>query len=224
MLILELNPETKEIVDYPLLHTGLYRKFPNTSFPSPLTAKDLPENHFEVVTPNGRSIDMLRDRSEKPVYNNELRKWTIENISPTERNKPKVPLAELKIQKLAELAKNADNLVNRHAGVDVIPQAELQTWVLQSAEAMQWKKDPTSSTPILEAIAKIRGVNLNELREKAYQKAYAYQQLVTYVVGMRQAIEDQIVAVNTEESLAAININIQLPTPKKEVQEDNKSD
>ena len=77
---------------------------------------------------------------------------------------------------------------------------------------MQWKKNPEVKTPILEGIARIRGADLDELREKAYQKAYAYQQLVTYVVGKRQALEDKIVSVNTEEELDMIQLVILLPT------------
>lgn len=57
----------------------------------------------------------------------------------------------------------------------------------------------------------MRGVPLDVLRQKAHEKAVAYQQVAAIVAGQRQAYEDRLNAAETLEQVQAIEPVYQLP-------------
>lgn len=71
------------------------------------------------------------------------------------------PAAELetaKAAKLAAAAREAQAFIDRTAGLDGIPEFEVQTWALQAAEAAAWEDDPDADTPLLDTIAAARQI------------------------------------------------------------------
>lgn len=120
-------------------------------------------------------------------------------------------LAHAKLAKLTELNESAQQYINKKAGLDLIPAFELQTWTIQAQEAHAWHKDPQAVTPTLDTIAVARGVPPEMLKQRAYEKAVAFETLTANVVGIRQAIETRIKATQDMDELNAIEFAFELP-------------
>lgn len=112
---------------------------------------------------------------------------------------------------LGQAATAAQAFVNTAADVDSVPDFELQTWPLQSAEALAWSDDPAAATPVLDTIAAARNIDRVALIKKALKKARAYRLLTAHVAGQRQAIEAAINAAANLDALDAVHIAYTLP-------------
>ena len=110
-------------------------------------------------------------------------------------------LAENKKSKLAEVIRLADAYVTSIAKTDEVAGFEYDSWNEQAREARAWKQDPTVATPILSTIAAKRGVPVDVLREKAYEKAVRFSLLSANVTGQRQKYGDMIERANTLDDL-----------------------
>ncbi|MCE8034629.1 hypothetical protein EKK97_14090 [Billgrantia tianxiuensis] len=75
------------------------------------------------------------------------------------------------------------------------PDYEQLSWERQEREARE------GGGPLIQAIADARGVAIEELISRIIAKADAYQQAAAAVIGRRQALRDQIVAIEHEDSL-----------------------
>lgn len=116
-----------------------------------------------------------------------------------------------KSAKLAEINAKAQAFVNQLAHLDETPEFERETWPIQREEAKAWQIDPHATTPTLALIAQVRGVPLDVLRQKAFEKAMAYQTVAAVVAGQRQAYEDRLNRAETLEQIQAIEPVYQLP-------------
>lgn len=74
------------------------------------------------------------------------------------------------------------------------PQAEIDSWSRQLAEAQSYAANPTSATPYLSGLSSARGVPLVDVVARVLAKASAYSALSSALVGRRQRAEDQIQA------------------------------
>lgn len=119
--------------------------------------------------------------------------------------------AERKTALLGQAATAAQAFINAASDVDSVPDFELQTWPLQSAEALAWSDDPAAATPMLDAIAAARNIDRVALIKKALKKARAYRLLTAHVAGQRQAIEAAINAAANLDALDAVHIAYTLP-------------
>ncbi|MFC1140587.1 hypothetical protein ACFGXH_02950 [Pasteurella multocida] len=115
-------------------------------------------------------------------------------------------LAVAKIKKLKEINHAAQEYVDGIAKTYETPEFERDTWLTQRAEAIAWKQDPNSPTPTLESIATNRGVPLDVLREKAYQKSVLFATLSSTIAGQRQKLEDQLMSAQSVEEIEQISI------------------
>ncbi|WP_419692769.1 hypothetical protein OF381_09175 [Mannheimia haemolytica] len=116
-----------------------------------------------------------------------------------------------KSAKLAEINQKAQAFINDLAKYNETPSFERDTWLEQAKEAKAWVADPTVQTPTLELIAQMRGIPLDTLRQKAYEKAMAYQTVAAIVAGQRQGYEDRLEQAETLEQIQAIEPMYQLP-------------
>ena len=119
--------------------------------------------------------------------------------------------AERKTALLGQAATAAQAFINAASDVDNVPEFELQTWPLQSAEALAWGDNNTAATPMLDTIAAARGIERESLIKKALKKARAYRLLTAHVAGQRQAIEAAINAAANLDALDAVHIAYTLP-------------
>ena len=119
--------------------------------------------------------------------------------------------AERKTALLSQAATAAQAFVNAAFDVDNVPDFELQTWPLQSAEALTWSDDPAAATPMLDTIAAARNIDRVTLIKKVLKKARAYRLLTAHVIGQRQAVENAINAAANLDALDAIHIAYTMP-------------
>ncbi|HHW7448861.1 hypothetical protein NM952_03060 [Pasteurella multocida subsp. multocida] len=115
-------------------------------------------------------------------------------------------LAVAKTKKLKEINDAAQAYVDGIAKTYETPEFERDTWLTQRAEAIAWKQDPNSPTPTLESIATNRGVPLDVLREKAYQKSVLFATLSSTIAGQRQKLEDRLMVAQSHEEIEQISI------------------
>lgn len=152
---------------------------------------------------NGKIID--KEIAPSPYHKWNGKKWVLP------KDQQQAVISAEKSAKLADINQQAQAFINDLAKYDETPSFERDTWLEQAKEAKAWVADPDAQTPILELIAKMRGVSLDLLRQKAYDKAIAYQQVAAIVAGQRQAYEDRLNAAETLEQVQAIEPVYQLP-------------
>lgn len=111
-------------------------------------------------------------------------------------------LVAAKAAKLAEINAACDL-----AGAAVLkgyPDVEIKTWPQQAAEAAILAADPQADTPLLSKIATDRGLSVADLAARVQTKEAAFKAAAGGLLGMRQALEDQIDAATSVEDLADI--------------------
>lgn len=123
---------------------------------------------------------------------------------------PPVPtFKEAKAAKLSEINKAADKIMS--ALISTYPDREISTFDKQEAEARAYMADPEAPTPLLSALAKARGLSMDELVKRVIAKADAFAAASGYIIGQRQALEDQLDACKTLEEVQSIVVIIYPP-------------
>ncbi|CAB5521273.1 Uncharacterised protein [Pseudomonas putida] len=84
------------------------------------------------------------------------------------------------------------------------PTAELQSWSQQVQEAAVLKLDPPGDTPLLDAIAQARGIDVVDLAQRVRDKAKLFAQASGALIGRRQAAEDRLDAAQTLEAVEVV--------------------
>lgn len=123
---------------------------------------------------------------------------------------PPVPtFKESKAAKLSEINKAADKIMA--ALISTYPDREISTFDKQEAEARAYMADPEAPTPLLSALAKARGIDMDELVKRVIAKADAFAAASGYIIGQRQALEDQLDTCKTLEEVQSIVVIIYPP-------------
>lgn len=122
-----------------------------------------------------------------------------------------VNINDLKSVKLVILNAAAQAFINKHAGIDSVPEFEFASWAIQAAEAKAWQEDKAAPTPVLDGIATARGMSADTLKAAALRKTLAYEQLAAHVAGQRQALQSKIEAAKTQAALEKIVIEFTAP-------------
>ena len=117
----------------------------------------------------------------------------------------------VKSGKLVALNAAAQAFINKHAGIDSVPEFEFASWSIQASEAKAWQLDKTAPTPVLDGIATARGIPADTLKAAALRKTLAYEQLAAHVAGQRQALQSKIEAAKTQAALDKIVVVFTLP-------------
>ncbi len=89
------------------------------------------------------------------------------------------------------------------------PQAEIDSFSRQEAEALAYQADHKAPTPMLSQIAENRGVTLEELVVKVLEKSAQFAVAMGAVIGIRQGFEDRILAAQTQEELEQIEKEVE---------------
>ena len=135
--------------------------------------------------------------------------WVLDTAKQAEAEKTAFQAAQA--AKLAELANAAQAFVDKHAKTDIVPAFEQETWAMQGAEARAWAEDDNAPTPVLDGIAKHRGIDRITLIRAALRKTQQYETLAAGVAGQRQALQVRIERAKTQDDLAAIELAFRLP-------------
>lgn len=134
--------------------------------------------------------------------------WALDTAKQAEAEKTAFQAAQA--AKLAELANVAQAFVDKYAKTDIVPAFEQETWAMQGAEARAWAEDDNAPTPVLDGIAKHRGIDRITLIRAALRKTQQYETLAAGVAGQRQALQVRIERAKTQDDLAAIELAFRL--------------
>ena len=129
-------------------------------------------------------------------------KWVLNDSTQVALTKASIQHA--KSIKSAEINARAQDFINLATGASETPSFEVQTWAQQAAEAKAWHADSSVPTPMLTIIANQRGLPVDILRQKAHEKAVAYEQLVAVIAGKRQKYEQMLDAAKTVDEIEKI--------------------
>lgn len=160
----------------------------------------------------GELPDYLTDMpkpSEHHVFDDNKGAWLIPIEVAQKLEQAQFELA--KTNKLAELNAQAQIFINQVAGLDQVPEFEVQTWAIQGIEAKAWHDNPSAPTPTLDAIALARQIPADVLKQKAYEKTVKFELLTAHVAGIRQGIADKIMMTQDVDAVDAIEISFTLP-------------
>lgn len=113
-------------------------------------------------------------------------------------------------QKEGLLNKLADKADKLKSGLLVgYPQTEIESFYRQEKEALAKQANPKAETPMLEQIARVRGVPLDLLIEKVIEKSNQFAVAIGIIIGKRQQFEDRLLALKTPEELTALEREIE---------------
>ena len=113
-------------------------------------------------------------------------------------------------QKESLLNKLADKADKLKSGLLVgYPQTEIESFYRQEKEALAKQANPKAETPMLEQIARVRGVPLDLLIEKVIEKSNQFAVAIGIIIGKRQQFEDRLLALKTPEELTALEQEIE---------------
>lgn len=87
------------------------------------------------------------------------------------------------------------------------PTDEVLSWSKQELEARAYLADDSAPTPLLSAIAENRNIPLDLLAQKVVEKADVYAGFTGQIFGIRQALEDRLLAIDLDASDAVEQIN-----------------
>lgn len=135
-------------------------------------------------------------------------KWVVTKALQTEQ------LEQHRAQLIRQLASKAD--VFKAQVLVGYPQAEIDSFYRQEREAREWLANPSTPTPMLQAIAENRGVPLELLARKVIEKAEQVAVIMGHIIGTRQAFEDRLLQAKNQDELTRCEQEIeqwQLPNP-----------
>ena len=113
---------------------------------------------------------------------------------------------ERKDSLIRKLANKADDIKSELlAGY---PQTEIDSFYRQEKEALAWRTDKNSETPMLKQIARIRGIPFDVLAQKVLEKSEQFALAVGVIIGQRQAFEDRLLATKNIEELTTLEKEI----------------
>lgn len=118
-------------------------------------------------------------------------------------------LEEAKAYKLQEINMACDTILGQLT--NTYPEQETATFYKQEQEARAYVADPSSSTPLLSALAQGRGIPLEELAQRVLAKADAFAVASGSIIGQRQGYEDRIDGATILEEVEAIIPKYTLP-------------
>lgn len=125
--------------------------------------------------------------------------------------KDEAKIVELFMQRkealLATLANKADTL--KSSLLVGYPQTEIESFYRQEKEALAKQANPKAETPMLEQIARVRGIPLDLLIEKVIEKSNQFAVAIGIIIGKRQQFEDSLLALKTPEELTALERDIE---------------
>ncbi len=170
------------------------------------------DKYIELINGQSQGKQIIADKTGKPVLidpqpsaahvlNIDTLKWEISVEKQT------ALFTQQKENLLNKLADKADQLKN--SLLVGYPQTEIESFYRQEKEALAWQSNHNTPTPMLEQIARVRGIPFELLVEKVIEKASQFAVAIGIIIGQRQAFEDRLLALKTMEELTALEKEIE---------------
>ena len=160
------------------------------------------ESIVEPIWSDGQTVFYPSSRPPSEDYSWEFGEWVLNQ---------NLILAAARAKKISQLNSAAQAFISSAAGIDMLPEFEIQTWAIQGNEAKLWQADSASPTPVLDKIASSRGISAEKLKAAALRKTLAYETLTAHIAGQRQALQSKIEAAKTQAELDKIKIEFTGP-------------
>lgn len=126
---------------------------------------------------------------------------------------PETTLDEAKAAKLSEINAACDRILNE--AVRIYPDTEILSFDQQTVEAKAYRASGhAEEAPLLSALAKGRGLPLDELVHRVIAKHRAFSTLSGAVIGQRQALKDRLDSCKTVEDIQLLAVDILIPCGK----------
>ncbi|UWZ92180.1 hypothetical protein HZ320_00090 [[Pasteurella] aerogenes] len=159
------------------------------------------QSEGKMIVDDENGYPVLIDPQPSPFHQLVEGKWVISDENQTAlltQNKDKL------IKKLADKTDNfkAQLLIG-------YPQAEIDSFFRQEAEALAYQADHKAPTPMLSQIAENRGVALEELVVKVLEKSTKFAVAMGALIGIRQGFEDRILAATEQAELEEIEKEVE---------------
>lgn len=127
-----------------------------------------------------------------------------------ERKPPRQSVEQARVWLAGELAKECDMIAD--SILAEYPQAERLTFEIQVQEAMT-----DGATPLLEAIAAARGLDVGELATRVLANRQRYLTAAAAIIGKRQALMDQAGVMTDPDAIARLSMYpFELAEPEQE--------
>lgn len=206
------------VTEYPLTENTVRSRNLETSLPMVIDETSLPYGYILVKTSDNFDIkEKFKDDIEDfiPVKDKRAKVYTIDltlaELEGIEKGSPEeVEFSLLKRDKLIELSKNVDRIVKELTKDYKVPEVEVKSWEQQLQEALAWRQDINTETPLLNQIAIQRDLDPNLLKQKVLQKADFYRKLTGFIIGRKQKLEDIIENIDNIEELKLTKTEISL--------------
>lgn len=111
-------------------------------------------------------------------------------------------LDAVKTQRIAAINAEAQRLADAYTAE--YPEFERMSWRDQEAQALAHLADPDAETPMLATMAAIRGITVTDLANRVVANAATFREEGAKLMGLRQALEEQIAAATTVEQVLAV--------------------
>lgn len=111
----------------------------------------------------------------------------------------------VKRSKLNEINLKADEALSKVTSI--YPQMEIVSWYKQEIEAAAYRKDPTTPTPMTDAISMYRGIDKEVLVTRILEKAELFAVVSGATFGRRQGLEDTLQRATTVDAVKAIVVD-----------------
>ena len=137
-------------------------------------------------------------------------KWAKEAEDEEAARLAAMTVEDVRAEKLAAINTACDAILTD--AIASYPGTEVQTFDQQVAEVEKYQQSGNpADAPLLSALADARGIALDDLCTRVLKKRAAFSALSGYIIGQRQALEDQLDKLTTIEEIRALTVNIALP-------------
>lgn len=154
------------------------------------------QSEGKIIVADESGNPILIDPQPTPFHQLVAGKWVISDENQT------ALLTQNKDKLIKKLADKTDSFKTQL--LVGYPQAEIDSFFRQEAEALAYQADHKAPTPMLSQIAENRGVALEVLMVKVLEKSAQFAVAMGAVIGIRQGFEDRILATQTQEELEQI--------------------
>ena len=162
-----------------------------------------------------RSVDSLKlfiNPSQDEIIENQCVEITSEEYDTLYRV---INSLSSKIDELKLIKQNSVNNAYYNANAQVCyqyTQCEVNTWDSQKEEAIAYQANPSSDTPMIDAIIAESGEDKATFISGVIANVLEYKQYAGNLLGQKRAKESEILAATTEAELDAISVEFIIPT------------
>lgn len=91
-----------------------------------------------------------------------------------------------------------------HSISESYPETEVLSWPQQVKEADEVLKDPSAKTPLITALAELRGISVTELAKLVQEKSTTFAIITGQIIGKRQLLEQKALSAKSLDEMDTV--------------------